>query len=243
MPKLLRSSETMGCGATIKLDSGEVVYVSIAQAGVSVRHWDMSGGFFTTLLSNYFGAKLYYESNVYKNAQTAQALSMIFPDQAPELNFKNPVLAVFSNAIWHCGSAAEVRTVLNEAANRLPELDRWMKWSRFIYCAATVALAELLITNGASPWFTVPLGAFAAWWTFICIRTLWTFSSYHVAGWRLHQAPSLPPLHDLDAPRKVKQWEWLSNPKLDRLVDAVTMVIILGFPVLLWLPLIFWLIR
>ena len=118
-----------------------------------------------------------------------------------------------------------------------------MKWSRFIYCAATVALAELLITNGASPWFTVPLGAFAAWWTFICTRTLWTLSSYHVAGWRLHQAPSLPPLHDLDAPRKVKQWEWLSNPKLDRLVDAVTMVIILGFPVLLWLPLIFWLIR
>jgi hypothetical protein len=124
MPKLLRSSETMGCGATIKLDSGEVVYVSIAQVGVLVRHWDMSGGFFKTLLSNYFGAKLYNESNVYKNAQTAQALSMIFPDQAPELNFKNPVLAVFSNAIWHCGSAAEVCTVLNEAANRLPELER-----------------------------------------------------------------------------------------------------------------------
>jgi len=37
MPKLLRSSETVGCGATIELDNGEVVYVSIAQTGVLVR--------------------------------------------------------------------------------------------------------------------------------------------------------------------------------------------------------------
>jgi hypothetical protein len=124
MPTLLRSSESMGCGATIKLDSGEAVYVSIAQVGVVVRHWDMSGGFFKTLMSNYFGAKLYNESTVYKNAQTAQALSMMFPNQAPELQFKNPVLAVFSNAIWHCGSTAEVCTVLNEAAAKIPELER-----------------------------------------------------------------------------------------------------------------------
>jgi hypothetical protein len=116
MPKLLRSSETMGCGATIQLDNGEVVYVSIAQVGVLVRHWDSSGSFFKSLMSNFFGAKLYNESNVYKNAQTAQALNVLFPDQTPELpQFKNPVLAVFSNAIWHCGSAAEVCAVLNEA--------------------------------------------------------------------------------------------------------------------------------
>jgi hypothetical protein len=71
MPKLLRSSETAGCGATIKLDSGEVAYVSIAKIGVLVRHWDMSGGLIKSLLSNFFGPKLYNESNVYKNAQTA----------------------------------------------------------------------------------------------------------------------------------------------------------------------------
>jgi hypothetical protein len=116
MPTLVRSSETLGCGATIKLDSGEVVYVSIAQIGVLVRHVDMSGGFFRSVLSNLLGAKLYNESNVYRNAQTAQALSTMFPDQAPELNFKNPVLAAFSNAMWNCGSAAEVCTVLNGAA-------------------------------------------------------------------------------------------------------------------------------
>src|SRR6185312_15357259 len=121
MPKLLRSSEIAGCGATIKLDNGEVIYVSIAQVGVLVRHWDMSGGLFRTLMNNFFGAKLYNESNVYKNAHTAQALSLMFPDQAAELKFKNPVLAAFSNAIWHCKSAAGVCVVLNEAATKMPE--------------------------------------------------------------------------------------------------------------------------
>jgi hypothetical protein len=136
MPTLLRSSETNGCGATIKLDSSEVVYVSIAQAGVLVRRLDTSGGFFKTLMSNFFGAKLYNESSVFKNAQTAQALSMVFPDQALELNFKNPVLAAFANSIWNCGSAAEVCTVLNEAAAKMPELQRGGKRS-----------AELTVTD------------------------------------------------------------------------------------------------
>lgn len=124
MPKLLRSSETAGCGATIKLDSGEVVYVSIAQIGVLVRHWDTSGGFVKTILSNIFGPKLYNESNVYKNAETARALSIMYPDHAPELQFTNPVLATFSNAIWHCASAAEVCVVLNEAAAKLPQFEQ-----------------------------------------------------------------------------------------------------------------------
>lgn len=123
MPKLLRSSETAGCGATIKLDNGDVVYVSIAQVSVLVRKWDTSGGLVKTLLSNYFGQKLYSESSVYKNAQTAEALGLIYPDQAAALpQFKSPVLAVFANAIWHCGSAAEVCIVLNEAAAKLPQL-------------------------------------------------------------------------------------------------------------------------
>ncbi len=55
MPKLLRSSETVGCGATIELDNREVVYVSIAQTGVLVRKWDKNGGLIKSLLSNFFG--------------------------------------------------------------------------------------------------------------------------------------------------------------------------------------------
>ena len=124
MPKLLKSSETAGCGATIELDNREVVYVSIAQVGVLVRQWDMSGGQIKTLLSNLFGPKLYNESSVYKNAQTARALGLMYPEQAPSLCFKNPVLAAFSNAIWHCASAAEVCVTLNEAAAKTPQLEQ-----------------------------------------------------------------------------------------------------------------------
>jgi hypothetical protein len=123
MPKLLRSSETAGCGATIELDNGEVVYVSIAQTGVLVRRWDMHGGLIKLLLSSVFGPKLYVEGNVYKIAQTTRALSLIYPEQASMLYFKNPVLAAFSNAIWHCASAAQVCTSLNEAAAKIQELE------------------------------------------------------------------------------------------------------------------------
>jgi len=102
MPKLLRSSETAGCGATIELDNGEVVYVSVAQVGGMVRKLDIHGGLIKSILSNFLGPKLYDESSVYKNAQIAQAFSIMYPEQAPPLRFKNPVLAAFSNAIWHC---------------------------------------------------------------------------------------------------------------------------------------------
>jgi len=124
MPKLLRSSETAGCGATIELNSKEVVYVSIAQIGVLVLLWDMRGGFFKRIASNFFGPQLYKEKDVYKNARTAHALSLMFPDQGPSLTFKNPVLAAFSNAIWHCSTAAQVCTVLNEAAAKAPQLEQ-----------------------------------------------------------------------------------------------------------------------
>ena len=120
MPKLLRSSETAGCGATIELDSKEVVYVSIAQRGVIVRLWDMHGGFFRSFMTNFTGPLLYNEKNVYKNTQTGMHLKLKFPQQAPELNFKNPVLLAFSNAIWNCASAARVAAVLNEAATNAP---------------------------------------------------------------------------------------------------------------------------
>lgn len=85
MPKLLRSGESAGCGATIELDNGEVVYVSIAQTVVLVRRWDMDRGPIKSFLSNFFGPKLYSESNVYKSAQTARALTQIYPEQMSSL--------------------------------------------------------------------------------------------------------------------------------------------------------------
>ena len=115
MPKLLRSSETAGCGATIKLDNTDVVFVSIAQTGVLVRLINLKGGVIKSLMSNWLGPTLYNERNVFKNAEVAQALSTQFPEIMPFLSFKNPVLTAFANAIWHCSSAAEVSIVLNEA--------------------------------------------------------------------------------------------------------------------------------
>ena len=123
MPKLLRSSETAGCGATIELDNGDVVIVSIAQTGVLVRKWEMNNGLFRYLFGLFFGPKLYKEGSVYKNAQTALALGLSYPKRAPVLSFKNPVLAEFSNAVWNCSSAAEVCIVLNEAAANTAQLD------------------------------------------------------------------------------------------------------------------------
>jgi hypothetical protein len=117
-----------------------------------------------------------------------------------------------------------------------------IKWSRFVYCGGAAALTTFLIMLGASPWFTVPLGAFAAWWTFECTRALWTIVSFRVAIWRLHQL-SPPSIDDIirQAPRKAKRWEWLSNPRLHGLVDAATIAGVAVFPAVLWLPLILWL--
>jgi hypothetical protein len=60
MPKLLWSSEKLGCGATIELDTKEVVIVSIARTGVLVRLTNKN------FMGSFFGPKLYNESNVYK---------------------------------------------------------------------------------------------------------------------------------------------------------------------------------
>jgi hypothetical protein len=69
----------------------------------------------------FFGQKLYYDDHPYKNAAPAFTLSVMYPEQAPELRFKNPVLATFSNAVWHCATAAKVCIVLNEAASKSSE--------------------------------------------------------------------------------------------------------------------------
>lgn len=116
MAILLQWSETIAVGATIKLDNGDVVYVSIAGARVLVRQWDLSG-LLSTLMSRFLGRKLYDERNAFRNASTAEALWFMYPNEAPELpRFANPLLAAFANAVWHCRSAAEAEAMLNDAA-------------------------------------------------------------------------------------------------------------------------------
>ena len=70
MPKLSYSSETVGCGATIELDSTEICIVSIARSGVLVQ--SHKKGIF---LGGLRGAKLYSETDIYKATKTALALA------------------------------------------------------------------------------------------------------------------------------------------------------------------------
>ena len=118
MPTLLQWSESTGCGATVKLDNGDVVHVSIGFARVTVRQWNLCS-LVNAVASRFFGPKLYSERSRAWNARTAASLSVMYPDQEPGLpQFKNTLLGVFVNAICHCRSAAEVRAVLNEASSR-----------------------------------------------------------------------------------------------------------------------------
>jgi hypothetical protein len=112
MPKLLYSTETHGCGATIKLDSQETCMVSCAQSGVLVKSYR---GRFGQFWINFFGPVLYNEKVTYKAAQTSMALDILFPENRLPTAFHNPVLNTFANAIWHCSTAADVSRVLNEA--------------------------------------------------------------------------------------------------------------------------------
>jgi hypothetical protein len=115
-----------------------------------------------------------------------------------------------------------------------------MKWSRLFYCAAIAALTTFLITRGTSPWFTIPLAGFAAWWTYLCTHALWTVVSFRIEVWRGHQIASLS-IDEIKAgqPHKAERWESLANPKLDSSINTATLVVVLVFPALLWLPLIF----
>ena len=105
MPKLLHHSETVGCGMTVRLDSGEPCTISVAQAGVRVRKSRFG----------IFGATLYDEKNVYRAAQTGMALDELFPDVELPVTIANPVLRAFAKAAWECPTAAALAITLNRA--------------------------------------------------------------------------------------------------------------------------------
>jgi hypothetical protein len=115
MPTLLyfADSPAGGCGATIRLDSGEPCLLSVAQSSVFVRKSRFG----------IFGPVLYRERVIYNSAKTAQALASLFPDNLLPAGFKNPVLRAFANAIMHCASCAEVTVTLNEAIARAERQD------------------------------------------------------------------------------------------------------------------------
>lgn len=112
MPKVLfysdPSNRRPGLGATIQLDSGEPCLMSIAPGWVRVRK----------SRTGLFGPTLYNVRNAHKTAETARALTYLYPDNYLPTGFTDPVLCAFANAILHCATCREVGVVLNEAITR-----------------------------------------------------------------------------------------------------------------------------
>lgn len=110
MPKLLYSSERIGCGATFEMDDKKIVIVSVARSGVRVKAYPRR--------LSVFGAVLYNEKNINVVSKTSIALDLLYPTKRLPISFKSPVLTPFANAIYHCSTAGEVARVLCEAAAR-----------------------------------------------------------------------------------------------------------------------------
>ena len=97
-----------GCGATVRLDSGEACQLSIAVTSVRLK----KGRF------GVFGRLLYKEKVSYRAALTAQILGFMFPDSLLPADFpSNPVLRAFTNAVLHCPSYAEVAAMLKTVSD------------------------------------------------------------------------------------------------------------------------------
>jgi hypothetical protein len=121
-------SLTQGCGATVRLETGEPCMLSLAQSGVRVKKSQFG----------LFGPVLYNEKNAYINAQRTGALAYLFPFKRFPDEILNPNLRAFLNAILHCHSAAEVCLTLNEAIQRaerkagckLNEISDFPSWAK-----------------------------------------------------------------------------------------------------------------
>jgi len=114
LPKLLYASEMVGCGATLELDSKETCLISVARrTGVRVKG---SQGRFGRFWIGFSGSILYEEKNASKITQMIENLNSLFSNRVLPIKFRNPALTAFTNAVWHCSSAAEVIWKLNEAA-------------------------------------------------------------------------------------------------------------------------------
>jgi hypothetical protein len=98
-------SKMGGCGATVRLATGEPCWLSIAQCGVLVKKSRFGK----------LGAVLYDEKNVYTNSLCGIALAYLFPEKRFPDGVVDPNSRSFFNAILHCHSASEVCKTLNEA--------------------------------------------------------------------------------------------------------------------------------
>lgn len=106
MGKLIRYLDgKTGCWSRVDLENGDPIWISVAQAGVIVKKSRMG----------LMGAKLYYETNVYKAAETARVLDAQIREYVTPSEMTNPVLRAFTQAALECKSAAQLSVCLNRA--------------------------------------------------------------------------------------------------------------------------------
>jgi hypothetical protein len=117
MARLLYSSETRGCGATIELDSAEGVLVSIDKSEALVRQVNTRGGLFKSITSTWSGRAFYREKNLYRNIKVSEFLERHCSQSAISHTFMNPVLSVFANAIWSGESAHSLSKLFTQVSN------------------------------------------------------------------------------------------------------------------------------
>lgn len=93
----------VACWSQVRLDSGERVWISVAQAGVLVKKSRLG----------LFGATLYNETNVYNAAETAKILHSDIVEYSIPPDMTNSVLVAFTQAALDCESAAKLSLYLN----------------------------------------------------------------------------------------------------------------------------------
>jgi hypothetical protein len=107
MTRILDFSETVGCGATFMLDSGEPCVLSVAQTGVRVRKSRYG----------FMGPILYDE----RNAQTGIALDAILPARKFPCPYPIPSYALLRMRFGTAPMRADVARTLNEAFSDIGE--------------------------------------------------------------------------------------------------------------------------
>ena len=91
------------CWSRVDLDSGEPIYISIAQSGVLVKKSNLG----------LFGAKLYDEPNANITAiKTKNLYSQIELWTIPE-DIQNPILRVFTQTAINCKNVTEYKLKIN----------------------------------------------------------------------------------------------------------------------------------
>ena len=104
--KLIRYLDgKLGCWSRVSLESGDPIWISIAQTGVIVKKSRLG----------LMGATLYNETNVSTAAKMAQALDAQVSKYATPAEMTNPVLRAFTQAALECQSAAQLAVRISKA--------------------------------------------------------------------------------------------------------------------------------